>query len=107
VTVKDALDVEFTIVAVDRPSSRADQGHVGLGQGNSRQLTQTGDTNMTTHMKRFVVHAGAAALAVLSCIAWFPINGAAQAGNTKAFVAPVIFQAAGPNIASVQDHAEE
>ena len=53
---------------------------------------------MTTHIKRFVVHAGAAALAVLSCITWFPINGAAQAGNTKAFVAPVVFQAAGPNI---------
>jgi hypothetical protein len=62
---------------------------------------------MTTHMKRFVVHAGAAALAVLSCIAWFPINGAAQAGNTKAFVAPVVFQAAGPNIASVQGTVDQ
>ena len=35
------------------------------------------------------------------------MNGAAQAGNTKAFVAPGVFQAAGPNIASVQGIVEE
>jgi hypothetical protein len=62
---------------------------------------------MTKQMKRFFVHAAVAALAVLSCIAWNPIHGAAQAGNTKAFVAPGVFQAAGPNIASVQGIVEQ
>jgi hypothetical protein len=62
---------------------------------------------MTKQMKRFFVHAGVAALAVLSFIASIPINGAAQAGNTKAFVAPVVFQAAGPNVASVLGIVEQ
>ena len=35
------------------------------------------------------------------------MNGAAQAGNTKAFVAPAVFQAAGPNIASIQGIVEQ
>ena len=62
---------------------------------------------MTKQMKRFFVHPGVAALAVLSCIAWNPLHGAAQARNTKAFVAPGVFQAAGPNIASVQGIVEQ
>jgi hypothetical protein len=62
---------------------------------------------MKTHMEKFLVQALVAAFAVFSCVAWFPFYEPAQAkGNRTAFV-PVVFQAAGPNIASVQGVVEQ
>jgi hypothetical protein len=59
-------------------------------------------TNVKKSVKRIFVHSVVGGFAV-SLILWAPFREEAQArSNRKNFVAPLVFQAAGPNIASIQ-----
>jgi hypothetical protein len=54
-------------------------------------------------VKHHLSYVSGAALAALSIVSWTPSGTTAHAqGNTRDFVAPAVFQAAGPNIASIQ-----
>jgi hypothetical protein len=73
-----------------------------LGDTES-SLKQKGHTHVNKSVKKFMLHTAVAVLASLLLIAWFPFEEEPEArGNTKHFLTPAVFQAAGPNVASIQ-----
>lgn len=53
-------------------------------------------------MKHHLSYVSGAALVALSIVSWTPSGTTHAQGNTRDFVAPAVFQAAGPNVASIQ-----